>query len=151
MNNLLFYVIMKLVIEMNKKYLETAQAYINGIISLAKEQSDNLKKSDITIELYAKEDYEAKILKIHRMEEIPLRELNQSLVDSLNDWLIDGKAVACTARLLEKELGKTKKIYTIQNRSLDEIFKKNKPYFYVEDILIIEFDDYYLWVILGNN
>ena len=136
---------------MNKKYLEIAQAYINGVISLAKEQSDNLKQSEITIELYPKEDYEDKINKIHRVEDIPLRELNQNLEASLNDWLSDSKAVACTSRLLERELGKTKKIYTIQNRSLDEVFKKNKPYFYIEDILIIEFNDYYLWIILGNN
>ena len=142
---------MELVIEMNKKYLEIAQAYINGVISLAKEQSDNLKQSEITIELYPKEDYEDKINKIHRVEDIPLRELNQNLEASLNDWLSDSKAVACTSRLLERELGKTKKIYTIQNRSLDEVFKKNKPYFYIEDILIIEFNDYYLWIILGNN
>ena len=136
---------------MEKKYYEYAQAYISGLISLAKEQSENLTKSDITIELYFKEEYENKVYKIHRMEEIPLRELNQTLEVALNDWFMNEKLVTCTSRLLERELGKTKKIYTIQNRGLNEIFKKNKPYYYIQDILIIEFNDYYLWIILGND
>lgn len=136
---------------MNNKLLEYTESYISGIIALAKEESENLKRSDITTELYFKEEYKEGLLKTHKIEDIQNREINQSLEDTLKDWFEDGKAVECAIRLFEIELGKTKSISTLSNKELDNIFKKNKPFYNIEDVLIIEFDKYILWMILGNN
>jgi len=136
---------------MNNKLLEYTESYISGIIALAKEESDNLKRSDITTELYFKEEYKEELLKTHKIEEIQNREINQSLEETLKDWFEDEKAVECAIKLFEVELGKTKSISTLSNKELDNIFKKNKPFYNIEDVLIIEFDKYILWMILGNN
>lgn len=136
---------------MNNKLLEYTESYISGIIALAKEESENLKRSDITTELYFKEEYKEGLLKTHKIENIQNREINQSLEATLKDWFEDGKAVECAIKLFEIELGKTKSISTLSNKELDNIFKKNKPFYNIEDVLIIEFDKYILWMILGNN
>ena len=136
---------------MNNKLLEYTESYISGIIALAKEESDNLKRSDITTELYFKEEYKEGLLKTHKIENIQNREINQSLEATLKDWFEDEKAVECAIKLFEVELGKTKSISTLSNKELDNIFKKNKPFYNIEDVLIIEFDKYILWMILGNN
>ena len=136
---------------MNNKLLEYTESYISGIIALAKEESENLKRSDITTELYYKEEYKEGLLKTHKIENIQNREINQSLEETLKDWFEDGKAVECAIKLFEIELGKTKSISTLSNKELDNIFKKNKPFYNIEDVLIIEFDKYILWMILGNN
>ena len=136
---------------MNNKLLEYTESYISGIIALAKEESENLKRSDITTELYFKEEYKEGLLKTHKIENIQNREINQSLEETLKDWFEDGKAVECAIKLFEIELGKTKSISTLSNKELDNIFKKNKPFYNIEDVLIIEFDKYILWMILGNN
>ncbi|MBR6137273.1 MAG: hypothetical protein IKQ06_03870 [Bacilli bacterium] len=136
---------------MNNKLLEYTESYISGIIALAKEESENLKRSNITTELYFKEEYKEGLLKTHKIENIQNREINQSLEATLKDWFEDGKAVECAIKLFEIELGKTKSISTLSNKELDNIFKKNKPFYNIEDVLIIEFDKYILWMILGNN
>ena len=132
---------------MNNKYLE---AYTLGIFSLAKEQSENLKKSDITIDLYQKDTYQDKLNKLHRIENPQIEELNETLEQALNDWFIDQSAVKGATTLLQETFGNSKKIYTI-TKGIDDIFKKNKPYYTIEDLLIIEFKEYIIWIILGNN
>ena len=137
---------------MNRKKLEILEAYIDGMISLAKEQAKNLKKSDIKIELYKKDEFKDKLFKTHHIEEIPVRELEQNLDSALNDWFFNGDISACIVRLLEKEMDQVKKIYTTQwGLDLDTIFEKNKPFYNIEDILILEFSEYILVIVLGNE
>ena len=137
---------------MNRKKIEILEAYIDGIISLAKEQAHNLKRSDISIELYWKDDYKDKLFKNHHIEEIPVRELEQTLNAALNDWFFNNDIVTCIVKLLEKEMDPAKKIYTTQwGIDLDTLFDKNKPFYNIEDLLMIEFSEYILVIVLGNE
>ena len=135
---------------MNLNYYES---YLNGIFDLAKNLVDNLKMSETLVECYKKDTYQEDIYKRHKIEieTIPLIEIKKSKEKVLKDWFVYKKVVSKILFILERRLKDPKNFYRIKNTiDKDNVFKKNKPFYFVENILIIEFEEYILWLSMGD-
>ena len=135
---------------MNLKYFES---YINGIFDLAKEQNKNLVFSETLAECYRKDTYKEDLYKEHKinLEKIELKEITKSKEKVLNDWFNNKKVVSALLSLLEYKLKEIKKIYRIKKpKEIDDLYKKNKPFYFVENLMIIEFEEYVIWLSLGT-
>ncbi len=116
--------------------------YINGLVNMASSVSNKISCSYIIAYCFNKDCFIKEFTKQFKIKKIVLEPvddhyltnyLEDSLIDKLNYWL-------------KFKIGHINSVYVINNVNL-----KNILFSYVEDIIVLEYDDYMLSLIIGNN
>ena len=119
---------------MNKLYLS---AYLDGLLNMASSLSKSIGPSSVSINCYDKKEFD----KEYKIDYSPT---SLSYEDKLKEWFIDEPII------VESILKEIKKLYVINNKDLD-LFKKDNPLYFIEDVFILETTNYMITFVLGNN
>ena len=126
---------------MNKLYLS---AYLDGLLNMSSSLSKSIGPSLISVNCYDKEEFN----KEYKIDYSPT---SQSYKDKLEEWFVDDqKAVESILYWTNRYIKEIKKIYTINKKDLD-LFKKDNPLYFIEDVFILETTNYMITFVLGNN
>ncbi len=126
---------------MDKKYIH---AYLDGLMNMASSLSKNMGPSYILVDCYEKNEFDSSF-------KIKYYPTTLSFEEKLNEWFIeDQKAVESILHWTHRYIKDINKIYTIDHQNLEKL--ENTTLFYnVEDMFILETNDYMITYILGNN
>ena len=139
-------------------YQKRLSNYLSGIMNLASSLSTWIGPSYIEVECYQKEQALSNLIKEYHLpkEEYEMIEVNIAFKELLKELLGDEE------RLLESinywisfYMGESIKIRRPKNRKLiDRLGRSeggNSPFYIVDDVYEIEFQEYMAFFIIGNN
>lgn len=128
--------------------------YIDGLITMASSLSKKISHSGIYTTCFKNKNFKEELYKHYKLSLNNLIKENQTLKEILSLYL-EENLVNSLIDLLEHDLGKEINISTIQNKEeLEKLscFKGGKvPFYFVEEFYIVEYKDYFLCLIMGNN
>ena len=126
---------------MNKLILS---AYLDGLMNMASSLSKSIGPSFVTVNCYDKEEF-------NKEYKIKYSPTSLSYKDKLEEWFIDDKkAVESIIYWTNRYVKEIKSIYIINNKDL-ELFKKDNPLYFIEDVFILETTNYLITYVIGNN
>ena len=126
---------------MNKLILS---AYLDGLMNMATSLSKSIGPSFVTVNCYDKEEF-------NKEYKIKYSPTSLSYKDKLEEWFIDDKkAVESIIYWTNRYVKEIKSIYIINNKDL-ELFKKDNPLYFIEDVFILETTNYLITYVIGNN
>ncbi len=132
--------------------------YLSGIMNLASSLSTWIGPSYIEVECYQKEDALSTLLKDYHVpkEEYEWEEVKISFMDLLQEILgKDQKLLESIHYWINFHIGEPIKITTPKDNKL--LYKMsgseggNSPFYIVDNLYWIEFKDYMVFFIIGNN
>ncbi len=135
-------------------------SYITGLTNLASYYSEEIGPSYIEADCFDLKNYKDDFSKYHNVSpnDFKLVDTNKELKDVLLSWLgsKDIKIIDGIIHWINVYIGSPKKIYSIKcsDDFLDSlsIFNGGSSRFYfIEDIYFVEFKEYMVCFILGNN
>ena len=126
---------------MNKLILS---AYLDGLMNMASSLSKSIGQSFVTVNCYDKEEF-------NKEYKIKYSPTSLSYKDKLEEWFIDDKkAVESILYWTNIYIKDIKTIYIINNKDL-ELFTKDNPLYFIEDVFILETTNYLITFVIGNN
>ena len=126
---------------MNKLYLS---AYLDGLLNMAYSLSKSIGPSSVSINCYDKKEFD----KEYKIDYSPT---SLSYEDKLKEWFIDEPIIVESILYwTNRYIKEIKKLYVINNKDLD-LFKKDNPLYFIEDVFILETTNYMITFVLGNN
>ncbi len=126
---------------MNKLYLS---AYLDGLLNMASSLSKSIGPSLVSVNCYDKKEFD----KEYKIDYSPT---SLSYEDKLKEWFVDEKKVVESILYwTNRYIKDIKKIYIINKKDLD-LFKKDNPLYFIDDVFIIETKDFMVTFVLGNN
>ncbi len=140
-------------------YLLEETEYISGLVNMASSLSEYMSVSYMDAICFNKNSYLDDFSKLHNInkEEIKLHELNISLEEFIkNSFGNNKKLIEGLSYWIKTVAGEFKKIYVQDDNSrLNELIEKSiykkTLFFFIEDIVFIEFDNMIISFITGNN
>lgn len=140
---------------MNELYISS---YLSGVMNLASSMSTWIGPSYIEVECYEKENALSNLVKDYHLpkEEYKMEEINENLKDLLKDLLGDNpKLLESVYYWITLHIGEAVKIKTPKERKIiDKLGNSeggNSPFYIVDDLYLIEFQEYVVFFIIGNN
>lgn len=136
--------------------MEKIEYYINGLVDMAASVSSKIGRSYIRAISLDKKKYLKEFAEsIKYKDDIVLKEVeDKKLIDILNDWLGDEHLLATNLNYyITSSIGEEKKIYKPKDEKLiEKLSCRSWGYFYFyEDIYFVEFKDYMICFMVGNN
>lgn len=132
--------------------------YLSGIMNLASSLSTWIGPSYIEVECYKKENAQSNLIKEHNLpkEEYEFIELETSFEDLLKEILgEDIKLIESINYWIAFHIGFPIKISTPKDRKIIHQLGRSEgedsPFYIVDDLYWIEFKDYMVLFIIGNN
>ena len=140
-------------------YLIEESEYISGLVNMASSISTWMGPSFMDAICFKKETYLEDFSNFHKIkiEEIKIHEINISLEEFIkNNFGNDKKLIEGLSYWIPRQAGEFIKIYEQdENSRLNELLEKSKygktPFFFIEDVVFIEFEDMTIAFITGNN
>lgn len=140
-------------------YLVEETEYISGLVNMASSMSSWMGPSFMDAICFNKDDYLEKFSSFHKIkkEDIKLHELNISLEEFIkNNFGEDKKLIEGLSYWIKRKAGDFKKIYVQDDNSkLNELLEKSQykktPFFFIENVVFIEFENMVIAFITGNN
>ena len=135
------------------------RGYLNGILALASLCSEWIGRSDAGVYVYAADEFPQRFLKEQRIKTpLVLRESGETFRQTLVQWLgaTDFRLCDRVVALFEYELGAAKRVLRAEDeRTLLDALSASEggfgAYFFTEDVFFVEFAEYTLAFVMGNN
>ncbi len=139
-------------------YQKGLSYYLSGMMNLASSLSTWIGPSYIEVECYEKEQALSNLIKDYHLpkEEYKMEEVKESFKDLLKELLGDDKKlIESIDYWINFNIGEPIKIKTPTNRQIiDKLGRSeggNSPFYIVDNLYWIEFQEYILFFIIGNN
>ena len=130
--------------------MKNLNIYLSGVINMA---SYNLNPSYMDVNCIKTIEEFSKLYDIPE-EKIILKKIDTSLKELFKRVLkIEDKAIDNLLYLIEKEVGIVKNKYVLSNETFELISSDNSkyPFFFLEDMYVIEFENMSLVFMIGND
>ncbi len=135
-------------------------SYLSGVTNMASECSTEIGPSFIEAISFELKDYKEEFAKFYKIpeSEMNLIPIKEDLKEVLTAWIgkNNEKIVDNVLYLTRRIVGEPNKIYTIdENRKMLEYIGREgggiSEFYFVEDIIFVEFDESMVSFIIGNN
>ena len=132
-------------------------SYMNGLFDMASGISKSLGPSGISVFGFAKKDFIKHFKKFFGIKgDIELVDSSDTFDSILFDWFKDGAVVSELLYLMISELGDINRILVSSDDTYlrDELCSESgglSGFYFVEDVYFVEFHDYMICFIIGNN
>lgn len=130
--------------------------YLNGIMNMSSTLSDYMGPSNVEVLCYKKDNFIEEIAKDYKInkDKIEIIKTNNNLEEKLKEFYGDDKKIiASLLYYLNKSFKNIDNIYNVNDYLINKLSGSDNTYcvFYiVEDIFILESNNYYYLFILGN-
>ena len=136
------------------------RGYLNGVTELASACSEWIGRSTVSVAVYAREAFLERFLKDFRIRKpVTLVESRETFRQTLVQWLGATPYRLCdhVVGIFEYELGKAKRVLRASDEKalIDDLSACEHggygAYYFTEDAFAVEFEDYTLVFLMGNN
>jgi len=137
--------------------INSISSYVEGLFKMASSLSKNMGPSYINASIYSKDTFIEKFSKNYQIDKkyLNLFPTKRSLEDVLHEWLNDKKIEESLIYWLETEIGKNIKTLSSDDARIIDVLSGSENglsgFYTLEDIYFIEYDEFYLVLMLGNN
>lgn len=144
----------------SKRSVVSLRGYLNGITELASLCSEWVGRSTVSVGVYPPEDYWERFQKDYRIRKpVTLVESSETFKQTLVQWLGATPYHLCdhVVGIIEYELGKAKRVLRASDEETlnDELSACEHggfgAYYFTEDVFFVEFEEYALVFLMGNN
>ena len=140
-------------------YLVEETEYISGLVNMASSVSDWMGVSFMDAICFKKEKFLEEFSYLHNIkkEDIKIHETNISLEEFIKNYFgNDKKLIEGLSYWITRKVGVFKRIFEQDSNSkLNELLEKSHygktPFFFIEDVVFIEFEKTVIAFITGNN
>ena len=144
----------------SKRSEASLRGYLNGITELASQCSEWVGRSTVSVDVYTPEDFLERFRKNYRIRKpVTPVESPETFKQTLVQWLGATPYRLCdhVVGIIEYELGKAKRVLRAADEKtlIDELSACEHSgfgaYYFTEDVFFVEFEDYMLVFLMGNN
>ena len=134
---------------MNKEQLID---YLNGLFQMASSLSEYIGPSYIKVDCYLKEEFKEKFRDNYNLKEVNIEKSSKNIEAALLDWFgLDKRIIESILYWLNMNYIKIKSIYYLSEDLLNNLNTQQKDFYFLEDIIIAESEEYIIVLLLGNN
>ena len=134
--------------------IKELSCYIDGLVTMATSLSKKISHSGIDTTCFKSKNFKEEFSKYYKVSLNKVIDENKSLKEILSLYL-EENLVNNLTYLIQNDLGKEISIYTVEDiNSLEKLscFNGGKvPFYFIEDIYIVEYKKYFVCFIMGNN
>ncbi len=133
---------------------EIISSYLEGMMNLASSLSDAIGPSYIKVECYEKDKFREEFCKDYEISPTTLNLIDtpNSLQTTLLDWFgNNNKIVESISYWFDLYYKGLKKIYLAEEKLISILNNKKQDFYFLEDMFFIEYNDYMIIFLLGNN
>ena len=130
--------------------------YLSGLMNMVSSVSSNIGYSFIEVNCFDLKNYKKEFSKYYEIDDtkIKLSKTNYDLKKMLSTWNIEDDLIESILYWIGLKIGKAKTIYET-DRNLCDLLSWSEggksPFYIIDDIYLVEIEDYMLCFIMGNN